>query len=160
MHIHACTHVKWKMCRVKPMLHVCSVKFKLSCTVCNYLVPIIPNVFYYIMLVCHLFYCMPWFLSDKGWQLTHVQHTRRLTKSDTHACSTQSMCVCSSQNMARMQHTKSESCVAHSISHMSFDWGTDMFGALKCQLRCELYLNRALLNNLSLAIMHTIEENS
>ena len=26
------------------------------------------------------FHCMPWFFSGKGWQLTCVQHTRRLTR--------------------------------------------------------------------------------
>ena len=53
------------------------------------------------------FHCIPWFFSGKGWQLTCVQHTRRLTRVQ-HT----KYYLCASYN--RAAH-KNRSCAAHKI---------------------------------------------
>ena len=61
------------------------------------------------------FHCTPWFLSGKGWQLTHTQHTRRLTHmQDTKSDWRASTIVQHTKYMAHMLHIKSDSHAEHS----------------------------------------------
>ena len=55
-----------------------------------------------------LFHCMPWFFSGKGWQLTCMQHTRRLTHVQYTKYITRVL-------LTIVQHMKMDSRAAHDI---------------------------------------------
>ena len=76
------------------------------------------------------FHCIPRFFPGKGWQLTCVQHTRRLTRVQhtkyySHAsyyhAAYKVWIMYSTQNIACTQYTRVDLCTAHCVSHVSFD---------------------------------------
>ena len=74
------------------------------------------------------FHCKPWFFSGKWWQLTYMQCTGRLTHvqhvkfnscTSYYRATHEVWLVCSAQNMASVQHMKSEL-----MCTLKFDWVT------------------------------------
>ena len=86
-----------------------------------------------------LFRCIPWSFSGKGWLLTCIQHTRRLTrvqhtKYDLHASyyrtAHEVLLACSTRNIACVQYMKVDSRAVHLHSvtciflTLDKNWGT------------------------------------